>query len=528
MTPSLPVTQQFTLRTVSSQPPYVKRPSRTWRRPDFARRSKTSVLASDSILLAVAVSLTLACTTDFGGFPAWRLGLGSIICALGWLPSVVYLRQANSPPVPLLPLTGLFYFAACGLPAFYDFGAGSVRDAWHIDPSVEALTTVIYALVALYAGYYLASATKLLRTTRPLSLPRAVPLRRLTNLMWVLLALHLGALIFRGLVIEAHLDEVFLPLGYFAYGMLLILWLRRLIGPIQKLVFAACTVMEVSTRFASGSIAIFYLFILFLVIVVWVERQTIPTVLVASSLALFALVNYAKTEYRALTWGNGLFADAGIARKAMLFAEITLRPLTDPGLEVSDSAIDALASRASVLAFLTHVINQTPNVVPYWRGETYASLAYKLIPRMVWPDKPSEVLGYEFSSRYGLRSPSDESTSFNVPWVVEMYANFGTTGVVAGMALVGLLFAWLEQKLNQRSMTALELMLGTTVLFDLFYQESNFSLMIGSKILFASLLYAVIRIALYQRRTASTGRDCRRAAERTRLPYVWNRWYCDR
>ena len=63
-------------------------------------------------------------------------------------------------------------------------------------------------------------------------------------------------------------------------------------------------------------------------------------------------------------------------------------------------------------------------------------------------------------------------------------------------------------------MSALELMLGATVLFDLFYQESNFSLMVGSKILFAPLLYAVIRVTLNQR-GPQVPAGCRYSAERT-------------
>ena len=64
-------------------------------------------------------------------------------------------------------------------------------------------------------------------------------------------------------------------------------------------------------------------------------------------------------------------------------------------------------SRVSVLAFLTHVINQTPDVVPYWRGRNLRLACLQAYTR-AWfgSDKPSEVLGYEFSSRYGLRSPS--------------------------------------------------------------------------------------------------------------------------
>jgi hypothetical protein len=482
-----------------------------WRLADFLRRRYSAAndrrlsLASEVIVLALSASLLLVYAADFGGFEVGRVTLGCIICALSCLPLILYLRSADRPPLPLLPLTGLFYFASCGLPAFYDFSSSGLRDVWHIEPSMESLTIVISGLLALYIGYYVSSGTRLLRKVQPIVLPRAFPLRRMTNLLWTLLTLHLAALIFRDQVIALHLDQVFLPLGYLPYGMFLILWLRRLLGPVQKGALLAFTVMEASIRFASGSVAILYLFVLFLLIVVWIERQRLSMILVSAGLVLFALVNYAKVEYRALTWGDGLYANAGITEKALLFGEITVRPFTGAGMESSYPAVDALISRVSVLAFLTHVINQTPDTVPYWKGETYAALLYKLIPRAMWEDKPSEVLGYEFSSRYGLRAALDDSTSFNVPWIVEMYANFGAIGVMAGMAMVGFLFAWLERKLNSRSMTTLELMLGATVLFDLFYQESNFSLMIGSKILFAPLLYWVIRATLSERR-AVTGR----------------------
>jgi len=61
-----------------------------------------------------------------------------------------------------------------------------------------------------------------------------------------------------------------------------------------------------------------------------------------------------------------------------------------------------------------------------------------------------------------------------------MYANFGRAGVILGMALVGLLFGFLERFLARPGMTALEFVTGTAILLPLFYQESNFSLMTGS------------------------------------------------
>ena len=48
------------------------------------------------------------------------------------------------------------------------------------------------------------------------------------------------------------------------------------------------------------------------------------------------------------------------------------------------------------------------------------------------------------------------------------------------MALVGLLFGFLERFLARSGMTALEFVTGTTILLPLFFPESNYSLMTGS------------------------------------------------
>jgi hypothetical protein len=98
-----------------------------------------------------------------------------------------------------------------------------------------------------------------------------------------------------------------------------------------------------------------------------------------------------------------------------------------------------------------------------------------------------------------MRSQRDTATSFNVPWIVEMYANFGWTGVMIGMAIVGALFAWLEAKFSRSDMTALELIVGLTITFDLCYQESNFSLMIGARLLLSLCLYLIFDLALGHR-----------------------------
>ena len=58
--------------------------------------------------------------------------------------------------------------------------------------------------------------------------------------------------------------------------------------------------------------------------------------------------------------------------------------------------------------------------------------------------------------------------------------NFGVAGILLGMSLVGLVLAILEKLFNSPQMTSLEAVTGATILFPLFYQESNVSLMTGS------------------------------------------------
>ena len=126
------------------------------------------------------------------------------------------------------------------------------------------------------------------------------------------------------------------------------------------------------------------------------------------------------------------------------------------------------------------MVDKTPDPVPYWAGETYKPLFTSMIPRAVWPGKPEERTGNAFGRRYGILAETERQLSFNLPWITEMYANFGRAGVILGMALVGLLFGFLERFLARPGMTALEFVTGATILLPLFFQESNFSLVTGS------------------------------------------------
>jgi NhaP-type Na+/H+ and K+/H+ antiporter len=116
----------------------------------------------------------------------------------------------------------------------------------------------------------------------------------------------------------------------------------------------------------------------------------------------------------------------------------------------------------------------------------------------LWKDKPVETLGQWFGHKYRILDPEDAITSINLPWIVEFYVNFGPLGVVIGMAAVGALMALLEQFFLQPGMTEVEVIAGWALLFRLFYQESNVSLMVGGllpqMIFLGVLLFIALRL----------------------------------
>ena len=78
--------------------------------------------------------------------------------------------------------------------------------------------------------------------------------------------------------------------------------------------------------------------------------------------------------------------------------------------------------------------------------------------------------------------------SLNLPWIVELLANFGRWGVFWGMALIGVFLAFLDRVFNSKGMTQFECIFGLSIIFPLVIPESNFSLMTGSLLpLFVSL-----------------------------------------
>ena len=71
----------------------------------------------------------------------------------------------------------------------------------------------------------------------------------------------------------------------------------------------------------------------------------------------------------------------------------------------------------------------TPEIIPFYQGQSYETIYTKFIPRDFWKNKPNDNQGNFWGHRYRVLNPSDNVTSWNLPVLNEFYVNFGMLGV---------------------------------------------------------------------------------------------------
>jgi hypothetical protein len=111
-----------------------------------------------------------------------------------------------------------------------------------------------------------------------------------------------------------------------------------------------------------------------------------------------------------------------------------------------DEQLSATSSRSSLLTMAGLIVEKTPDAIPYQLGKSYPLLVKNLIPRVLWPDKPSVNLANQFFQvEYGL-TDSHYLTAVSIAcgFEAEGYMNFGWLGIVGVGSLVGFVLAIYE------------------------------------------------------------------------------------
>lgn len=164
------------------------------------------------------------------------------------------------------------------------------------------------------------------------------------------------------------------------------------------------------------------------------------------------VINVAKFEYRDRVW----VGDEGrnYVQKLSIWAEITSR--LNFGSVFGTSKVEGeqtmtlreSVGRFSIINRLAWVCHNTPERVPYFKGDSYKPFIYAPVPRLLWPNKPilSEVLT-QIDVSYGFVE-SVVTAAFGIGYIGEGYANFGVMGVIMVMAFQGVGLFFMNLLLN--------------------------------------------------------------------------------
>lgn len=482
------------------------------RKPRFVGLAMIGAFALIAVLLYSTRSTYLTATNALLALAIAGVGLTPLFWQALWPP-------ATRRPFPFLELTGLFYSVFFGAsaflvvfltPPFINFNLGvnvtnGIEFYGHIFIErllPEAQWLVLIGVSAMIGAWLWARSRLPVGRMRIVSGAHSPGRFRL--LLWGFALASLCYLYVPGLRTLPSIGQFLMPVGFLAFAGFWALFLRSESPRIE----AAGYFLVVLPLWIAKLLATLFLtpalLVAVLAIAIWYwVRGTLPwktgIVLVVAFLAYYPC----QGKVRAVLWSNSpqYSAIEQIAAVGRILSDnLSSWENYRRGME-REFGFTGLARRFSAILPLSHVVEQTPAAVPYWQGETYRPLLTNLVPRAIWPEKPREVAGGAFGHRYGILKEADGSMSLNLPWVTELYANFGPWGVVLGMALVGILLGGLDRVLNSPTASPPEAAVGASLLLPLFYQESNFSLMMGSLLPLAVSVWLYFRLGLNIRRS---------------------------
>lgn len=113
------------------------------------------------------------------------------------------------------------------------------------------------------------------------------------------------------------------------------------------------------------------------------------------------------------------------------------------------SSLDSVSSRVRSVDNIALIIQKTPSQIPFRSIDELATAPVSgLIPRVLWPNKPVQISGYDFYRNYygGLTQSSSAVTLSG-----SFYMFGGTLFVVSGMFLAGLTLRSLDEAINASS-----------------------------------------------------------------------------
>jgi hypothetical protein len=291
-----------------------------------------------------------------------------------------------------------------------------------------------------------------------------------------------------------------------------ILLIRYFLGKLSNLgtwALAAIVSLIVLAAIASGLVArVIHIALLIFFISIAVRRR-FPNfgVLLLVFASVFTLLMF-KGIYRELYWldvsrGGGIGFIESVQNFFTFFYGVSVQLDSSTAIDL----LNAAALRIGMFHIFDYAASWTPDYIPFWSGDSYIPVLYKLIPRFLFESKPLEDMGQTFGHAYYFLEQYDYHSSVNLPLLVEMYLNFGFIGAPIGMSILAAINIVVFRLIDTLLKTMEARLAAKAVVFvQVANIESNFSLVYGG-IPLVLMLFWVCEMAMASRVVNRTPRS---------------------
>lgn len=408
------------------------------------------------------------------------------VFGFGLWPFIRWFYRGECWAFPVFELVGLFYGICFGLSGLFIGDLSAVDDG----ARTSALKLTLLGLLLAYWAYY-GIGRSLFRNLQPLKIKKSVPYDVLVKNAWIITWIYLLYRIFfinYGETI-VFIHQPLMALGSMSNAIVLVEVLTSRKNTLGKYIGLSLVVLlQILIGLSSGALGqIALVMFFFLLIYLNVKKKLLIKTIIFFVIAI-VFMNPIKHEMRSSIGENS--NKLNFIAKADVFIQLLKNPNKYSDVRGS---FESTISRIDQGGLLAEVMVQSPRYVPFALGKTYESLFTIWIPRFLWPEKPISSVGNEWAHWYGLLDSYDFSTSYNLPWLVEFYVNFGVSGVLVGMFLCGLGFAWLKVRLCSEQSSTLEYSIAVAILITLWFEESNFALTVGGLVIYSITCFFYIK-----------------------------------
>jgi hypothetical protein len=453
------------------------------------------------VLVTAFVSLT-----GTGTATLLQTSLSFALLQIAWFSWVFWKAKPRAEKdFPLFAMIAGMFWLAYGLPIFW-----SREESWRVaggfassDGVARAQLLALLGIVSLYFGMRLGVGRRL-RTTPTLDLrdTSAAPKYVMAAMLFGVSLRYFPTLSF---MFGGRFRQVFMILSIalplVAYAILLRRSLMRWVPLYERALLVLFVLGTVLFGLATGWVGTGAAIIMVTGCVVLDTRFTIPKAAVLVVFAYILFLQPAKQQFRAAYWGKD--SQSGDVSRASDWISMSRQKWesawSDSDPEALHQQLYGSMSRFSMLQQSSNVMDLTPAIVPYQGWKMYSFMAYTLIPRAVWKDKPTVNDANRFYQvTYKITAERDlEGVSIGAGVLTEGYISFGWIGAAFAMAFVGVVLDCVTALMLTRDAGVLMRGVGMALLPGFAAMEAQMAQYLGG-IVQQALLTTLIMLPLAQ------------------------------